>query len=699
MSLIFQYPLWFIFFCLALGAIYSLALYYKSSHFVEDGPQFLWIKRGLALLRFLSVSLLSFLLLSPLIKSNFVEKIEPVIVFVHDNSASIPLHWNTEDSSNYIQSTNQMLEELAKSYQIDYFTFDQDIRAIDTLNFEGKASNLSKALEEINGLYYNRNVGAVIFASDGIYNEGNNPIYNEFNFPLYTIGLGDTSQHSDAKIVQVLSNKIAYLDDKVQVEVKLLASQLKGKNYKIHFGSVNKGVFSEISSQSLEITKDFDEQNTSFTFKAKSIGIQKYRVYVESFPNEISLENNAYDFFVEVIDNRQKILLLADGPHPDIAAIKSVIDLNKSFELEVQYANRFNAQIDAYSLVILHQIPSKNNASAAAIAQIEKSKIPVWYITGSSSNYANFSNIQKLVNVSSSGDKSNDAAAYLNKDFASFQLSEATSQKLKKFPPLLVPFGSFNLGIGTKALLKQKIGAVESDYPLLAFQENLSNRSAVLLGDGLWRWRLYDFQENNSNQAFQEIIEKTLNYLALKGDKRKFRVSTNKNIFYEGEEILFEAELYNDNYELINEPNADLIISDEEGKNYPFAFSKTEKAYLFKTKSLPIGSYNYVASTNYNGKQLEAKGAFSVSENKLEGLYTQADHLLLKQLAQHTNGQFFPSSQVNELAKLLLAKEDIKATLYQSFKTRPIINLFGLFFLILALLSIEWFARKYFGSY
>ena len=46
-----------------------------------------------------------------------------------------------------------------------------------------------------------------------------------------------------------------------------------------------------------------------------------------------------------------------------------------------------------------------------------------------------------------------------------------------------------------------------------------------------------------------------------------------------------------------------------------------------------------------------------------------------------------------------LNKEDIKPTLFESFKTRSIINLKWIFFLILGLLSVEWFARKFYGGY
>ena len=77
------------------------------------------MKKGLAALRFLSVSIIAFLLLSPFIKSKFVDKVNPVIVFAHDNSESILLNLNTEDSTKYINNTNEVLSQLSEEYQID----------------------------------------------------------------------------------------------------------------------------------------------------------------------------------------------------------------------------------------------------------------------------------------------------------------------------------------------------------------------------------------------------------------------------------------------------------------------------------------------------------------------------------------------------------------------------------------------------
>jgi len=55
-----------------------------------------------------------------------------------------------------------------------------------------------------------------------------------------------------------------------------------------------------------------------------------------------------------------------------------------------------------------------------------------------------------------------------------------------------------------------------------------------------------------------------------------------KNIFNENEPIVFDGEVYNENYELINESDVSLVIKNEENKEFPFTFNKTASSYTLK---------------------------------------------------------------------------------------------------------------------
>ena len=94
MSLITEYPAWFILFCIALALLITGILYFKNQR--EEFPQttVIW----LSVLRFLAVFIISFLLLSPLVKNEFRKEEKPMLIFAQDNSGSVVIG---EDSSFY----------------------------------------------------------------------------------------------------------------------------------------------------------------------------------------------------------------------------------------------------------------------------------------------------------------------------------------------------------------------------------------------------------------------------------------------------------------------------------------------------------------------------------------------------------------------------------------------------------------------
>jgi hypothetical protein len=56
-------------------------------------------------------------------------------------------------------------------------------------------------------------------------------------------------------------------------------------------------------------------------------------------------------------------------------------------------------------------------------------------------------------------------------------------------------------------------------------------------------------------------------------------------------------------------------------------------------------------------------------------------------------------ADMDKLAEKLMAREDIKTISYTEKKLNDLINLKWIFFIILALISAEWFMRKRNGAY
>jgi hypothetical protein len=232
----------------------------------------------------------------------------------------------------------------------------------------------------------------------------------------------------------------------------------------------------------------------------------------------------------------------------------------------------------------------------------------------------------------------------------------------------------------------------------MMFTQSGEKKTGIICGEGIWRWRLQDYAEHNNQNIFNELIDKTVQYLSAKIDKSFFRVIS-KNNFYENEPVEFEAEVYNDSYELINDPEVSVSITNADGKKFPFTFSKTTNAYRLNAGVFPPGNYRYEAKVKVGAKMYSEHGEFSVSALQVETTNTIADHQLLYSLAKKSGGELVYPDQLDKLAEILNAREDIKPVSHSEKKLSDLINLKWIFFLLLSLISLEWFARKINGAY
>jgi hypothetical protein len=88
-----------------------------------------------------------------------------------------------------------------------------------------------------------------------------------------------------------------------------------------------------------------------------------------------------------------------------------------------------------------------------------------------------------------------------------------------------------------------------------------------------------------------------------------------------------------------------------------------------------------------------------VSPVRLETINTTADHRLLNQLAVQTGGTMVYPDNMTSLTEQIRNSAAAKPVMRQITRTQSIIHLKWIFGVILLMLSIEWFIRKYTGGY
>lgn len=697
MSLLTQYPLWLAIFAVLLGVGYALYLYFRNDNVAFE-------KRDriiMASLRGLAMSLLAFLLLAPMLKMIRKQTDKPVIIFSIDNSESIKSGKDADFyTSEYPKQLQNVVNELAKQYDVDVYLVGDENQLVDRENvnvdFSDKSTNLSALFDDISLLYSNRNVGAVVMLTDGIYNIGSNPYYaaQKVGFPVYTVTLGSDEQATDLFIADIVHNKEVLKGNRAPVEVKVQAGKLAGKSAKITV-SDDKG---EVFSRTLQISGNQYFETVSFLVDAENPGLKKFKVDLDELDGEVTHKNNHAQFFIRVIESKDKIAIVYDAPHPDVAAIRSALELSDNYEVVVKSVEEFKDNPSDFGLVILHQLPSQKHPASSLLSQIRQSGVSSLYIVGTQTDLSAFNGLNTGLQISQGKNMVNNATASYNNNFMLFSFSEEAQQLLPTLPPLQAPFGTYRAAVSANLFMTQRISGVETKYPLIMFNDVNGAKTGVISGTGLWSWKVYDYVNTQNHDAFNEIVNKTALFLVAKNDKSPFRVRHNA-VFAENAPVEFSAELFNDSHELVNTPDVKLSIKGSGDTTYDAQFSKQNNAYYLNMGELPVGTYTWTAKTQLGNKSYEKSGTFSVQEIFVETANLVANHDLLKSIAQTSGGKCFARNELEKVVKEIKANDNIKPVASYQKKYSMLLNSPWYFAAIVLLLGIEWFLRKWHGGY
>ena len=698
MKLLTQYPLWLVIFAILLGVGYALYLYYKNNNVVFEKP----MRIAMASLRGLAVALIAFLLLAPMVKRTVKQTDNPIVLVAIDNSESVK---SNKDSAFYAKEypgqVAKLISDLGDSYEVKtYLVGDEDhlIGDKETLNmdFSDKSTNLSSLFDQVEMLYANQNVGAVVMLTDGIFNTGASPYYKaeKVGCPVYAVGLGSSELATDLFLSDILHNRQALKGNFFPVEIKVAANKLSGKQAEL---TVTEGG-TEIYRKQLTLSGNRYFETVKFSVEAKSKGVHHYKVDLTELDGEVTHKNNHSAFYVEVVESRDKVAIVYNSPHPDVAALREALEGTDNYDVEVFPVSDFRGNPSDYSLVILHQLPSAANSASSLLSQIRQSGTSALYIVGQQTNLSAFNAQNTGVTINQTKAMTNNATPLYNDNFTSFTFSEDARRMLPLYSPVQTPFASYKTSVAANIFLYQKVSGVDTKYPLVVFNEQNGTRTGVITGTGLWSWKIYNFMHAENHDAFNELVGKMVLYLAAKGDKSRFRVQ-HEGVFAENAPVEFTAELYNESYELINEPDIKMVLKGGGDTTYEAQFSKQNNSYYLNMGELPLGNYTWTATTQVGKQRLEKSGRFAVQAVMLVTANLVADHDLLKGMAKVSGGQYFDKEHIADVAKAIQKNDNIKPISSYQKKYAMMLNSPWYLAAIVLLLGIEWFLRKWNGGY
>ncbi|OXB00709.1 hypothetical protein [Flavobacterium pectinovorum] len=636
----------------------------------------------LAFLRFLAIFGLLLLLINPIMTKNFLEITKTPLAIAVDNSSSIVALKSDEKTAELYKAlvSNPALKE---KFEIQSYQFDADFKPSDKFDFKGKQTNLDEVAKNLKSINKNLIFPTVII-TDGNQTTGNDYVYrfDPVN-KVYPLVVGDTTTFLDLKINQLNVNKYAFHKNKFPVEVFLQYAGDKTINADFTISQGN----SVVAKEKISFSPSKKTATLNLLLPADKVGLQIFKATISTNIKEKNNYNNVKNFAVEIIDQKSTIAIVSSINHPDIASLKRSIEVNAQRKVILVKPNDIN-QLQDVSVLVLYQ---PTTAFKAIFDNNKLAGTNTFIITGNNTDF-NFLNQQQNNLVFK---MSNQREDYLNEFQSQFNLFAIDNIGFENFPPLQNPFGTITTNGNVSVLLSSKIRNVSTNAPLLAFAENQGKRTAFLLGENSWKWRMQSHIDNQSFDKYDVFVDKIIQFLAT-STSRKSLVVTHESFYNSGEAIVINAQYFNKNYEFDEKARLTITVTNAETKQVKnYDLLKGNNSFSANLDGLQAGKYNFTV------KELNSNTVYSshfeILDFDIEKQFVNPDVVKLKQLALQTNGTAFFQNQVDDLIKTLIENKEYKSIEKNISTKTPLIDWVWLLILIAVLLTTEWFIRKYNG--
>lgn len=639
-------------------------------------------KRGkliilLSFLRFMALFSLFLLLINPkLIKKEYEIEKTNLIVLV-DNSSSLSA--SQKEVSDVLEKLKGD-KALADKYKINFYKFGKELKNLDSLDYLDTRTDITQALSAISNIYARSNtVGLVV--SDGNQTAGQDYEYyaNKFKFPVYTIAVGDTTAYEDIRIAQVNTNKYAFLKNKFPMEIYV---NYEGDNAVTTPVSITING-KKVHQEQIKLSAEAKVKRINTFIDASTVGLKNIVVTVGTIKNEKNTKNNAKTIAVEVIDEKTNVGIISSMVHPDIGALKKAIETNEQRSVTILKPDTADKVLDDIHIFICYQ---PDRSFDKIYKYILKKKASNFVIAGVKTDVTFLNSVQSQFTIET-GFPEQEVFGLPNTTFSKFDISEFDSSN---FPPLASNSGTISFSGTHETVLNMSIRGIELNNPLLAITEIDNAKTAILLGEDIWKWRISTFKNSQSFQSFDAFLGKLMFYL---GDKeKKSRLNVDYHSVYDNLGVAkVTATYFNEGFDF--DDKANLVLKLNGTKEIPMLLKGNY--YEADLSDLKAGEYNFVVNALPNG--LAKSGKFTILDFDVEQQFLSTNSKKLERLALVTNGKFYFPYQTPALVGELNSDNRFSPIQKSIENVVSLIDYKFLLGFIIAALSLEWFIRKYNG--
>ena len=553
-------------------------------------------------------------------------------------------------------------------------------------------TNMSAVLQHASGIASNSAVAGVVWMTDGINNSGRNPQFEPVlgGVPLLMVGAGNPNPQVDASVEAIQCNEEAFLGNSFSVEISVKSQRMKSQSLRIQLKAGG-----ELMSQMWTPSSDKDWRRFSFNVQPKTKGAMPLEVIVVGDRSDQNLANNSKSKFIKVVDERKKVALLYGAPHPDIAALKTALELGGQYLVTSVSKSQFNTEADVY---VLHGWTMQSKAELQQVADWVASGKALWLFTTESQNVFGLSKVIGLGGETNSPRNWQEVQAHWNENELNWGLDEKESMRWKGYPPVYSPVLKTAIPPGGETVLFQRWSGVNTQLPLMVYWKKEASALAMFYGEGIWRWRIQEKAQHGDAMAFDAWVRRMVGQLATaSAQKKSIEIVLSGNQFDVRDRVIAKVVCRDRGGMLDDRVERRLSLLNAKGVSRPINLVKSTQGWEANISGLTQGNYQLRAETSA-GKDVDEKQIVVVDQPS-ETLNTQANHALLKQLATQTDGGFLPLEQADSLSQLIAQKIVAKPILKAQSQNVHWWELWGWMLTIALCFGVEWWIRRYLGKY
>jgi hypothetical protein len=669
----------------------------------------------LMLLRALGLFLLFLVLGEPLLSLVFHRTDKPVLAVMIDQSKSMTIRDKQGDRKEIVLGLmeSQALRDVLPHADLMYGVFDVKTRMLesiarDSVAFKGEGTDIGGALRQLKASARERNLQGVLLMTDGNSTTGSSVLAEaeELGIPVSAVGIGDTTIPQDILLQRVVANTITYVGTKVPVNVTLKSSGFS--NERVEVTLLDGGAVRDRKTITLE--PGIREYEVPLSFNPDADGTKKITVEVSQLPGELSTQNNRSSLYVKVLKSKMRVALFAGAPNADVAAVRRALQEDENIEVKPfiergngQFYEGIPTQQDFQDVECLVLVGYPGAASSASVLRMLADQCAggkgLFFILSRTTDFGKLAQLSAALPFVVPQRQEEETQTFFT--IAEGQRNNPILRSLPspevwaKLAPAFVPGEPMQAKPESEVLASGRIQSITTNDPLFISRRVNRSKSLALTCYGLWRWKTYAEGVPGSERLLENLISNSVRWLVTREDEKPVQVRPSKEMFAGSEPVEFTAQVYDENYQPVNEAEVSLSVAQQGQTSQLTLTSLGNGRFEGAFDPLPEGDYTYTARAIAGGKELaQEKGSFSVGGLNAEFLETRMNKLLLQQLAARTGGKYYDPHELGRLPADLTRIPEFKPRDVSLAQHVELWNKRWMMGVLVALFSIEWFLRK-----